>query len=102
MACTPEESEPGFKKRMRDVVVPTRGDGKCPVEESADRLEYEDCNVHACTGDEECYALQDLVLAIDGSGSITADNFEILKEYVLKLIKRYKFEVHNTQLMKVG
>jgi len=102
MACTAESSEPGFKKRQRDVVIPTRGDGLCPVDESADRLEYEDCNVHACTGDEECYALQDLVLAIDGSGSITADNFEILKEYVLKLLKRYKFEVQNVALMKVG
>merc|ERR1719265_1919578 len=102
MACTPEESEPGFKKRQRDVVVPTRGEGLCPVEESADRLEFEDCNTHACTGDEECYAMQDLVLAIDGSGSITADNFEILKEYVVKLLKRYKGEVQNADIMKVG
>jgi uncharacterized protein YegL len=72
------------------------------VEDSADRLEFEDCNTHQCSGDEECYAVQDLVLAIDGSGSITADNFEILKEYVGKLLKRYKYEVYGTDLMKVG
>jgi uncharacterized protein YegL len=102
MACTPEDSQSGFKKRQRDVVVPTRGEGKCPVEESSERLEHDVCNENACVGDEECYALQDLVLAIDGSGSITADNFEILKEYVVKLLKRYKGEVQNTELMKVG
>jgi len=102
MACTPAGSESGFSKRLKDVVVPTRGEGKCPVEDSLDRLQYEDCNSHACAGDEECYALQDLVLAIDGSGSITADNFEILKEYVIKLLKRYKGEVNNAELMKVG
>lgn len=105
MACTPdegEESQPGFKKRIRDVVIPTRGFGECPLPESDFRLEIQDCNVHKCTGSEECYALQDLVLAIDGSGSITEDNFEILKEYVVKLVKRYKGEVANTELMKVG
>jgi uncharacterized protein YegL len=65
-------------------------------------LEHDVCNEQACVGDEECYASQDLVLAIDGSGSITADNFEILKEYVIKLLKRYKGEVNNAELMKVG
>merc|ERR1712070_1056054 len=64
--------------------------------------EFDQCNIHPCHGDEECYALQDLVLAIDGSGSITADNFEVLKEYVQKLLKRYKGEVSNQILMKVG
>merc|ERR1719265_94717 len=102
MACTPEESEPGFKKRMRDVVVPIRGEGKCPVADSFERMEEKDCNTHACSGDEECYAMQDLVLAIDGSGSLTEDNFEIMKEYIVKLVKRYKGEVQNTALMKVG
>jgi len=102
MACTAEDSVSGFKKRQKDVVVPTRGEGVCPVEESSERLENEECNTHACNGDEECYALQDLVLAIDGSGSITVDNFEILKEYVVKLLKRYKGEINNAELMKVG
>jgi len=102
MACTPANSEPGFIKRVKDIVVPTRGEGKCPVADSPERLEYDDCNTHACSGTEECYALQDLVLAIDGSGSVTADNFEILREYVIKLLKRYKGEVENTELMKVG
>jgi len=107
MACTPagdgeEEAQVGFKKRVRGVVVPTRGFGECPAEGSEFRLENEDCNTHACSGDEECYALQDLVMAIDGSGSITEDNFEILKEYVVKLVGRYKGEVQNTELVKIG
>merc|ERR1719174_345916 len=92
----------GFTKTHRDVIIPTRGFGECPTPESEMRLMYKDCNTHPCVGDEECYAMQDLVLAIDGSGSITEDNFEILKEYVGKLVKRYKDEVENTELMKVG
>lgn len=103
MACTPgDEATPGFKRRVRDVVVPTRGEGLCPLPEDEMRLQNEDCNVHQCTGNEECYAVQDLVLAIDGSGSVTADNFDILKEYVAKLVGRYKGTVYNMDLMKVG
>jgi len=101
MACNPGDS-PGFTERKRDVAIPTRGEGKCPVEESADRLETKDCNTQACTGNEECYAMQDLILAIDGSGSLTADNFDILKEYVVNLVKRYKGEVNDSEVMKVG
>jgi uncharacterized protein YegL len=102
MACTPEGGQSGFTKRQRDVVVPTRGEGKCPAPESADRLENKDCNTQPCSGNEECFALQDLVLAIDGSGSITADNFDILKEYVVNLIKRFKGEVNESEVMRVG
>jgi len=102
MACTPSGGESGFSKRQRDVVVPTRGEGKCPVGDSADRLENKDCNTQPCTGNEECYAVQDLILAIDGSGSLTADNFDILKEYVVNLIKRFKGEINESELMKVG
>jgi len=46
--------------------------------------------------------VQDLILAIDGSGSLTADNFDILKEYVVNLIKRFKGEINESELMKVG
>jgi len=82
--------------------VPTRGEGKCPVEDSADRLENKDCNTQPCSGNEECYAMQDLVLLIDGSGSITADNFDIMKEYIVNLIKRYKGTINESEIMRVG
>lgn len=100
MACNP--GSPGFTERKRDVVVPIRGEGKCPVSKSQFRLETKDCNTQPCTGDEECFAMQDLVMAIDGSGSITTDNFDILKEYVVKLISRYKGTVGSSELMKIG
>jgi len=66
------------------------------------RLENKDCNTQPCTGDEECFALQDLVMAIDGSGSITSDNFDVLKEYVVQLIRRYKGTIGENELMRVG
>jgi len=101
MACDPGDG-PGFTKRERDVVIPIRGEGKCPSPDSDFRLEHKDCNTQPCKGNEECFAIQDLVMAIDGSGSITADNFDILKEYVVKLVSRYKGVINEVELMKVG
>lgn len=102
MACTPDGDDPGFSKRQRDVIIPTRGEGKCPSPDSDFRLQHKDCNTFMCTGNEECFAVQDVVLAIDGSGSITADNFDILKGYVVRLVSRYKGTIMDTELMKVG
>merc|ERR1719324_36629 len=52
----------GFQERWKRVIIPIRGDGKCPKPKSKRRYGFRKCNSHECVGDEVCVAKQDLVL----------------------------------------
>jgi len=92
----------GFKERFRHVLIPTRGEGKCPKDTSAKRYRKGRCNQQKCNGDEICIAKQDLVIAVDGSGSVRESGFKVLKEYVGKLLERYETEYFGQNTMKIG
>jgi len=92
----------GFQKRMKHVLIPTRGYGKCPKEDGSKRLQEQECNTQNCIGDEICIAQQDLVIAIDGSGSLRDDGFNHLKDFALDLLAKYRSEYFGAQTMKVG
>jgi len=92
----------GFQEGFRHVLVPTRGEGKCPKEKSAFRYRKQLCNVQKCQGDEVCIAQQDLVVAVDGSGSIREKGFDILKKYTQTLLKRYRTKYFGQSAMRVG
>merc|ERR1719506_3383301 len=81
---------------------PIRGFGKCPTAESNYRYAKSGCNEQRCNGDEMCVAKQDLVIAIDGSGSIRDGGFAILKKFVGKLLARYRTEFWGADAVKVG
>merc|ERR1719506_2782062 len=81
---------------------PIRGFGKCPTAESAYRYAKSGCNEQRCNGDEMCVATQDLVIAIDGSGSIRDAGFAILKKFVVKLLSRYRTEFWGADAVKIG
>lgn len=97
MAC-----DGGFQERFRHVAIPTRGFGKCPAAESRYRYNKRSCNEMACKGDEICVANQDLVIAIDGSGSIREKGFDILKKFVETLLLRYQTEYWGAEAVKLG
>jgi len=97
MAC-----DSGFKERFRHVALPTRGFGKCPNADSRMRYQKTSCNDQSCRGDEICVALQDLVIAVDGSGSVSSAGFDILKVFVKKLLSRYETQYFGSQAVKVG
>lgn len=97
MAC-----DGGFQERFRHVLIPTRGFGKCPKPDSAFRYEKQECNVHKCVGDEICVAKQDLILAVDGSGSLQEAGFNTLKSFTLNLLAKYQTEYFGASAMKVG
>jgi len=97
MAC-----DAGFHERVKHVLIPTRGFGKCPRKDSAFRYEKQQCNVHPCTGDETCVAVQDLILAIDGSGSLTEGGFGILRSFATALVAKYHTEYFGAEAMRVG
>jgi hypothetical protein len=92
----------GFQNRAKHVLIPTRGFGKCPKEQGPDRFEEQECNTQDCVGDEICIAVQDLVIAIDGSGSVREGGFNILKNYALDLLTRYRTTYFGSAAMKIG
>jgi hypothetical protein len=97
MAC-----DGGFKEKFRHVAIPTRGFGKCPNANSRYRYRKGRCNEQPCTGDEICVARQDLIVAIDGSGSVRESGFAILKKFVKKLLSRYQTEYWGDEAVKLG
>jgi len=55
-----------------------------------------------CKGDEICVANQDLVIAIDGSGSVREAGFKILKKFVKTLLLRYETKYFGNEAVKIG
>jgi len=47
-------------------------------------------------------AFQDLLIAVDGSGSVNNDGFNILKSYALALVAKYESTYFGAAAMKVG
>merc|ERR1719223_1329650 len=92
----------GLQSRAKHVLIPTRGFGKCPKETSRKRFRERECNTQDCVGDEICVANQDLVIAIDGSGSVREGGFNILKSYALALVAEYEANYFGASAMKVG
>jgi hypothetical protein len=92
----------GNQERIRSVNVPIRGGGKCPKTKNPDRLEERECNTMDCVGDEICIASQDLILALDGSGSLKEPGYEVVREFAANLTGRYKGEMFGKAMMQVG
>jgi len=92
----------GFQERLRRVLRPTRGNGKCPKSESRFRKRWRGCNTHECTGDEICIAKQDLILSIDASGSLRAEGFKIIKDFAKVLVGKYKGVYFGFEDMRIG
>jgi uncharacterized protein YegL len=89
-------------ERIKKVLIPIRGEGMCPRTRSPKRFEDEACNTHACVGDEICIARQDLVLTIDGSGSLRQSGFEVVRNFAANLTTRYQSMYYGAEDMKVG
>ena len=64
------------------MLVPIRGLGKCLTADHANRLEEQECNTQECVGDEIWMAMQDLVIAVDSSGSLRESGFETVKKFL--------------------
>lgn len=91
-----------MQERMRSVLVPIRGLGKCPAAKSPLRTDERVCNAQDCIGDEVCIAHQDLVVAIDSSGSLGQYGHDIIKKFTSKLVQRFSGMHFGDDAMKVG
>jgi len=92
----------GITKRKKKVIVPIRGEGKCPKKKSPLRFGDKKCNKQACIGDEICIAKQDLVIALDASGSLRESGYEIVRSFAANLTKRYKSKYFGAPAIKMG
>jgi hypothetical protein len=92
----------GSTTRTKKVLVPIRGQGKCPKATAGERLEEETCNTQACVGDEICIAQQDLVLMVDASGSLKEDGFAVMRTFAANLTNKYKPKYFGKAAMKIG
>lgn len=92
----------GVQERARPVLVPIRGNGKCPTASNPDRLGKRECNTIECAGDEFCVAREDLIVALDSSGSMRKDGFDTLRDFAANLTGRYKSLYFGKDMMKVG
>jgi hypothetical protein len=92
----------GVTTRSKEVLVPIRGNGRCPREHSRTRYASKECNSQDCIGDEICIAHQDLVLTVDGSGSLRESGFDIIKAFAANLTDRYQSIYYGKEDMKLG
>jgi len=83
----------GFKERARSVVIPARGLGHCPAEDDEHRLQYLRCNKDECKPKTapllKCAAKVDVILLLDGSGSLGKAGFDAVKKAGADLVKAF-------------
>lgn len=87
----------GFRERTKPVVKEARGLGHCDAPDSEARLETESCNPQSCQslipqGRSllECTAEIDVIIVLDGSGSLGSYGWQESKETVEKLVGSLK------------
>ena len=88
--------------KAKHVLMPTRSSGQCPKESSRKRIRERESNTQESVGDEICTAKQDLVSAMDGSGSLHEDGFTTLNNYALEMESKYQSEYFGKGALKVG
>jgi len=60
----------GMQSRKRHIRVAIKGNGKCPAPTARQRYETQGCNNFICPNHLNCVAPQDMILTLDGSGSL--------------------------------
>jgi len=80
-----KDCDGGSRKRMKHIKTAATGQGECPTPGSNDRMQFKKCNVKACPAPAsaestiQCKAKIDLILLLDGSGSLGAAGWKATK-----------------------
>jgi hypothetical protein len=100
-ACRGEPtSDAGRQYRKRHIKTKVKGAGTCPLPKDRARYDHRVCNPQLCPEKMECIAAMDLVVLMDGSGSLWRptkprdNNFEFERNYVVDLIKHSVMDGH--------
>jgi hypothetical protein len=92
----------GFSMRARHVTKESTGDGKCPAEDSAARLQFHSCGNSKCApktdGKLKCMSKLDVVLLLDGSGGISDAGWTAIKTAGAALVNAFSTGADGAQL----
>jgi hypothetical protein len=87
----------GSRERTRAVETPATGLGFCQDVYSEERLEFEQCNLHSCQSmippgrtTLECNEMLDMIILVDGSGSLGEYGWEESKSVIEKFVHAMK------------
>merc|ERR1719316_2574285 len=86
-------AKPGSQKRNRGIKVASKGNGKCPKPLTRERYQHQMCNNFICPKDIKCVADLDVVMVLDGSGSLwyrwgpRDRNFKLMQSFTKDLIE---------------
>lgn len=98
-------SPPGNQYRDRGVRIATRGNGKCSEPLSQERHQRRACNAFACPSKLTCDSPMDMVILMDGSGSLWhrgpyktwGRNFERQVKFAEKIIAAADLDGHTVR-----
>jgi len=82
----------GSQKRTKAISRAVRANGKCPLPKSDDRFEHQVCNDQICPQEINCIADMDVIIVLDGSGSMfwrygpKDRNWVLMKDFAKGLI----------------
>ena len=86
----------GTKYSKRTVKTAAVGEGKCPSAKSAARLKKLACNRHQCPQSRvavlKCQTVMDLVLLLDGSGSVRPSGWAMTKKFAKEFVESFRGE----------
>lgn len=95
----------GRRTRVKTVITNAEGFGKCPAFYDQTRYEPSDCNTQRCPTTAEpmtCYTKVDVVLLVDGSGSMGADGWRSVVHGSAKLARAMSNDVRMSVLLFSG
>lgn len=88
-----KDCDGGTKKKVKFVVMKARGSGKCPGPWNWRRLRYRRCNTRPCKVPKgqvpPCNKSLDVVLLLDGSGSMRSWGFQAEKKAALNILDSF-------------
>ncbi|CEL96722.1 unnamed protein product [Vitrella brassicaformis CCMP3155] len=91
----------GFHERRRNVLEPPTGQGYCPPAEDVRRHEEKTCNEQPCPAERPvCETKADVVLILDGSGSMSEEQFGKIKTFAKRLVLQTK--LNSTTNAQIG
>lgn len=82
----------GFQQRGRRVLTSATGLGRCPADDSEYRLQYKRCNPKKCEAKAadkvlKCASKVDVILLLDGSGSLGGTGWKTMKKAGASIVK---------------
>jgi len=93
-----KDCDGGTRKRVKFVKHPPVGQGKCADAWSPQRLQYEECNKQSCPDKMTCKKKMDIVLMIDGSGSLRQKGFDAEKKMAMQFVDAFDVAGHQAKI----